>query len=59
MVEDSHPLAAWLSDNLFPVDPQHEHVSESETAWCRRNKLESPSPQRLERAIGSGLNRFD
>ena len=58
-VEDSHTLAAWLSDNVFPVDHKDEHVSESAMAWCRRSKLEPPSPQRLERAIASGLNRFE
>ena len=58
-VEDSKTLIEWLRTSVFPIDHKSEHVHESAMSWCRTHKIEPPTPQHLERIVGSALSRFE
>jgi TnpA family transposase len=58
-VEDGTELAAWLRSEVVLLQPTPDHLQEAALDWCRRNRIEPPTPQRLERVIASALNAFE
>ena len=58
-VDDSKTLTKWLKTHVFPFDHKPEHVHESAVSWCRTNKIEPPTPQHLERIVGSASSGFE
>jgi hypothetical protein len=57
--EDADRLAAWLREELFPVDQTLQHLQASVLDWCRENRVEPPTPGRAERIIRSAVRTYE
>jgi TnpA family transposase len=58
-VDDSKQLADWLSREVLPVDHNPDHLREAALEWCRRNRIEPPTPARMQRILGSALQAYE
>ena len=55
-VDDSEQLVDWLRREVFPLDPKSEHLQQAALDWCRRNRMEPPT---LERILRSALKAYE
>jgi hypothetical protein len=52
-VGDEDKLAAWLAEEVCPVELSEERLREALVARCRVERIEPPAPSRLERVLGT------
>jgi hypothetical protein len=52
-VGDEDKLAAWLAEEVCPVELSEERLREVLVARCRVERIEPPAPSRLERVLGT------
>jgi len=58
-VQDGEALVVWLLEHQVPHEQRLEQLREVAYGWCRGNRLEPPTPDRLERLIRSALRTYD
>ena len=58
-VQDGATLAAWLRDEVIPLDHAPELLRAAARDWCRAARIEPPTRTRLERIVGSALHAFE
>lgn len=56
---DLDHLARWLADTILPHDPDARHGRDAALDWCRRQHLEPPTPDSLDRLIRSAVHDFE
>lgn len=52
-VGDEDKLAAWLDEEVCPVELSEERLREALVARCRVERIEPPAPSRLDRVLGT------
>jgi hypothetical protein len=52
-VEDEDRLAAWLADEVCPVELSEDRLREAVVARCRAEHIEPPRSSRVERVVGN------
>jgi hypothetical protein len=52
-VEDEDRLAAWLADEVCPVELSEDRLREAVVARCRAEHIEPPRSSRVERVLGN------
>jgi Domain of unknown function (DUF4158) len=52
-VADEERLAAWLAEEVCPVELVSERLAEALLVQCRTERIEPPGPSRVERLIGA------
>ena len=57
--QDAEQLKAYLLRAVAPKESTRAGVSEVALSWCRRHRIEPPTPGRLDRIIGSALRQFE
>jgi hypothetical protein len=58
-LDDAEELVGWLRREILPADHKAEHLQEAILDWCRRNRIEPPTPSRIDRIVGSALNGYE
>ena len=58
-VGDEDKLAAWLAEEVCPVELSDERLREALVARCRVERIEPPAPSRLERVLGTARAASD
>jgi TnpA family transposase len=58
-LEDAEELVGWLRREILPADHKVEHLQEAVLDWCRRNRIEPPTPSRIDRIVGSALKAYE
>ena len=58
-VDDSEQLIDWLRREVFPVDHKSKHLQQAALDWCRRKRIEPPTPSRLKRILRSALKAYE
>jgi hypothetical protein len=58
-IEDAEALVVWLRREVLPSDHKVEHLHEAVLGWCRSNRIEPPTPPRIDRLVGSALNAYE
>ena len=56
---DREQLAQWLADDILPHDPEARHGRDAALDWCRRQHLEPPALDHLDRLIRSTVHAFE
>jgi TnpA family transposase len=56
---DLEDLARWLVDAILPHDPEARHGRDAALDWCRRQHLEPPALDHLDRLIRSTVHDFE
>ena len=56
---DSEQLQYWLMQNIVPHQQDIRHIRNAALDWCRQQKLEPPSAERLERIVKSAVRTFE
>jgi len=46
-VQDGHALVAWLVEQQVPHEQRLDQLREAAYGWCRGNRLEPPTPDRI------------
>jgi len=57
--EDSQALALWLCEHVLAQDRQMERLKAAVLERCRTQRIEPPTPDRVERLIRSALHQFE
>src|SRR4051794_18968919 len=47
-IQDAEELVGWLCREVLPFDHKLEHLHEAVLGWCRRNRIEPPTPPRID-----------
>jgi Domain of unknown function (DUF4158) len=58
-LDDAEELVGWLRREILPADHKAEHLQEAVLDWCRRNRIEPPTPSRIDRIVGSALKTYE
>jgi TnpA family transposase len=58
-LDDAEELVGWLRREILPADHKVEHLQEAVLDWCRRNRIEPPTPSRIDRIVGSALKAYE
>jgi TnpA family transposase len=58
-VADAEDLVEWLRRDVLPADHEPDHLQQAALDWCRRNRIEPPTPPRMERIIRSALKAYE
>ena len=58
-VADGEALSTWLSTQVLLSTHRLDHVREALYQRCRESHLEPPTPERVERLIGSAFHHFE
>lgn len=58
-VTDLKQLSQWLCDNVLPFDPKARHGRDMAFDWCRRQRLEPPATDYLDRIIRSAVHSYE
>jgi|GEM_PF-2396840 len=56
---DLKRLAAWLSEDVLPFDPQARHGRDLALDWCSTQRLEPPAGDHLDRIIRSAVRSYE
>jgi len=56
---DTSTLDTWLRQAVLPSEQNTHHLQEVVLDWCRDQRIEPPTPQRIERLIRSALHRHE
>jgi len=57
-LEDAERLGDWLLEGVGGENPDEESLKEALLVRCRKERIEPPSPARIERIVHSALRRF-
>jgi hypothetical protein len=57
--EDAERMQQWLIAEVLPQEHQEERLREQAYKWFKREHLEAPTPDRLNRLIRSALRTFE
>ena len=57
--QDAGQLKAYLLRAVTPKESTRAGVSDVALFWCRRHRIEPPTPGRLDRIVGSVLREFE
>lgn len=58
-VEDAETLTKWLVESVLPQERRERMLQEALYDRCRDQRLEPPTPQRIERIIRSAMRTAD
>ncbi len=58
-VADEECLAAWLAEEICPVELAADRLAEALLVRCRAERIEPPGPSRLERLVGAARSAFE
>lgn len=58
-VTDLKQLSQWLCDDVLPFDPKARHGRDMAFDWCRRQRLEPPATDYLDRIIRSAVHSYE
>ncbi|ONM47892.1 MULTISPECIES: Tn3 family transposase [Nocardia] len=58
-VSDEDQLIGWLAEEMCPVELREDRLREAVLVRCRAEKLEPPTPGRIDRLVGSARSTFD
>ncbi|MBV8607386.1 MAG: Tn3 family transposase [Singulisphaera sp.] len=58
-VADAEELVERLRRDVLPSDHKPDHLRQAAMDWCRRNRIEPPTPPRMERIIRSALKAYE
>ncbi|MGH9021706.1 MAG: DUF4158 domain-containing protein, partial [Acidimicrobiia bacterium] len=58
-VGDEVKLAAWLAEQVCPVELSEDRLREALVARCRAERMEPPASSRLDRVVGTARAGFD
>ncbi|MEV0108477.1 DUF4158 domain-containing protein [Nocardia sp. NPDC050799] len=58
-VSDEDQLIGWLAEGMCPVELREDRLREAVLVRCRAEKLEPPTPCRIDRLVGSARSTFD
>jgi len=55
-LDDAEVLGRWLDGQVLALERRLDRLLAAAREWCRSQKLEPPSPERLERLVRSVLH---
>jgi hypothetical protein len=58
-VADGQALITWLCEHVLVTTRRPEHRTEVVYQRCRELRIEPPTPERIDRLIGSAVHTFD
>jgi len=58
-LDDAEALGRWLDSQVLALERRPDRLLAAAREWCRSQKLEPPSPERLERLVRSVLHRHE
>jgi len=58
-VGDGQGLITWLCEQVLPTTRRPEPLKEAVSQRCRDLRIEPPTPERIDRLIGSAIHTFD
>jgi hypothetical protein len=58
-VADGHTLITWLCEHGLVMTRRPEHLKEVIYQRCRELHIEPPTPERIDRLMGSAIHTFD
>ena len=58
-IEDTKRIHAWLLEECLPLDQKSEHLQAIILEWCRQQRLEPPTAERINRIIRAALRTHE
>jgi hypothetical protein len=58
-VEDAESLTKWMIESVLPQERREDALQEAIYGYCREQRLEPPTPLRIERIIRSAVRTAD
>jgi hypothetical protein len=58
-VEDSQRIQKWLCQEVVPHDQESHHLKAAVQDWCREQRIEPPSGERIDRLINAAVHTYE